>query len=338
MKLFRNSYIIKTILLVLMLTGTPLLHAQSDSLQADSIDDTAALAAMAAQNAAWLEQERMEKEEILADRKWNYALTAFVIFVALVFIIIYYYRSKSLQKVRIHNQELIISLEQAERASQIKTVFIQNMSHEIRTPLNAICGFAQILSDPVMSTLLDDAEKEEYRRIITNNTSFLSVLIDDILDISELKTGRYKMNIAACSLHDICQDSMDLVKLQVPEGVQLVYNNPLRKDFTINTDYYRTKQVLSNLLTNACHHTKQGTIALNVESMANGVRFIVEDTGNGVDPSKAEEIFDSYSRIDTYRQGSGLGLTICRNIANALKGRVYLDTSYTTGARFVFEI
>jgi len=337
MRLAQKEYLKKTALATMMLASCACAVAQDDT---TSVDDSSSNVedVVGINNSAWLDQERMEKEEMIADRQWNYALTGMAGLLALIALVCYYMKSKKLRKLNIHNEQLIMSLEQAERASQIKSVFIQNMSHEIRTPLNAICGFAQILSDPDMAGFLGDEEKEEYRRIITNNTSFLSVLIDDILDISELKTGRYKMNIAECSLYEVCQDSMDLVKLQVPDGVSMHYETTLDKSFKFNTDYYRTKQVLTNLLSNACQHTKEGDILLKTESFGQGVRFIVQDTGSGIDPNKAEEIFDSYSRIDTYKQGSGLGLTICRNIANALKGKVYLDTTYTEGARFIFEI
>jgi len=224
------------------------------------------------------------------------------------------------------------------KANDMKTSFVQNMSHEIRTPLNSIVGFAQLLSLP--DGFLSEEEKQEYGKFIVNNSNMLTMLIDDILNLSDMEGGNYKMNMQEVRVNEICNSSVNTVKYRVPDGVELRQESEVNDEFVIYSDGQRVQQVLINFLTNSCKHTEKGEIVLRVSLKENPgmVTFSVTDTGTGIPANKSEEIFKRFTKLDNYTQGNGLGLNICRNISEKLGGAVALDTTYTDGARFTFTI
>lgn len=235
--------------------------------------------------------------------------------------------------------------ELADASNAAKTSFVQNMSHEIRTPLNAIVGFSQLLSLP--DGMLTESEREQYSNYIKNSSSMLTMLIDDILDLSDVDNGNYQTNLAPCRPNDACRHAMGSVEYRVPAGVAFNFHSDVPDDFTIISDERRIEQVVINFLTNACKHTKKGEISVDCSLLDDGakLKISVTDTGTGVPPEKAAEIFKRFAKLDRYVQGSGLGLNICCIIANNLNGRVYIDTDYGRcsgnsdfGSRFVFEI
>lgn len=231
---------------------------------------------------------------------------------------------------------------EAESANKMKTRFIQNMNHEIRTPLNAIVGFTQLL---IADDELTEEEKQRYGRYISNNSSLLMMLIDDILDISDVDNGQYRLAIGNCNVEEICNNAMNTVETRVPAGVEYRYEKGTPEGFVIETDGRRVQQVLINFLTNSCKHTCSGEIVLacSLEENPGSITFSVRDTGGGVPLESAEEIFNRFAKLDGFKQGSGLGLNICRVIAGKLGGRVDIDRNYgrcadpqAKGARFVF--
>ena len=164
------------------------------------------------------------------------------------------------------------------------------------------------------------------------------MLIDDILDLGDLTSGNYKINLEKVHCNDLCRMAMRTVEYRVPAGVNLYFTTTLSEDYLLETDPRRVQQVLVNYLSNACKHTKKGSIHVHCSDTENPGRitFSVTDTGTGVPPEMAENIFERFSKLDAFIQGTGLGLNICRTVANCLGGSVYLDTSYTDGARFIF--
>lgn len=231
---------------------------------------------------------------------------------------------------------------EAESANKMKTRFIQNMNHEIRTPLNAIVGFTQLL---IADDELTEEEKQRYGRYISNNSSLLMMLIDDILDISDVDNGQYRLAIGNCNVEEICNNAMNTVETRVPAGVEYRYEKGTPEGFVIETDARRVQQVLINFLTNSCKHTCSGEIVLacSLEENPGSITFSVRDTGGGVPLESAEEIFNRFAKLDSFKQGSGLGLNICRVIAGKLGGKVDIDRNYgrcadpqAKGARFVF--
>lgn len=228
--------------------------------------------------------------------------------------------------------------EAADKSNDMKTTFIQNMSHEIRTPLNAIVGFSELLSD---DQPMNKEERNGLCTIIQNNSELLSYLINNIIDLTNLIGGYYKINYDHVSIQEICENLRKKVAHSVPKGVNLVIENS-EKVLYITTDKERVEQVLLNLLSNSCKYTTKGSITLKYEITNHNniqfIRFSVTDTGIGIQPNKADKIFDNFEKLNEFKQGNGLGLSICLMIAELLKGQCWLDTSYDEGARFYFEI
>lgn len=226
----------------------------------------------------------------------------------------------------------------AENANESKTRFLQNMSHEIRTPLNAMFGFSQLLGMPDGSCT--EEEKEQYNRYIYNSYRMLDMLISDIIDIADSEHGNYRIELSEVNLNNVCNSALMSVEFRVPANVKLYMTSDFPDDFVITSDERRIQQVLINYLTNACKNTQQGEIHLHCSKTETPGRITlsVTDTGRGVPKEKANEIFNRFTKLNQHIQGSGLGLSICQTIANKLNGEVYLDTTYTNGARFVFVI
>lgn len=230
--------------------------------------------------------------------------------------------------------ELQKALDRATIADRVKTVFIQNMRHEIRTPLNAIMGFAQLMSND-----LTDEERDLYNGYIMESNNQLLSTLDDIIDVSNMEVGAFNFHFGDVDVDTLCKEKMEDAKEFLPAGVEYLYA-PSTNGLHLQSDPKRVGQVLHNLLTNACKNTTTGSITLGVRHNAakDSIEFVVTDTGCGIPPDKTDVIFEHFEKLDHYSPGLGLGLYVCRLIARALGGDIYLDTEYTTGARFVFTV
>ena len=244
---------------------------------------------------------------------------------------------KSQHKDRIMIAELTEANERARAADVAKTQFMRNMTHELRTPLNAISGFSQVLS---MTDDMSVQEKKEMAGYIVENTNIMTMLIDDIINSSAMDKNEYEVVMGDAECGQICRDSMATVEYRLQRGVRMRFKPSMPIPYKLKTDARRVQQVLINLLTNACKHTVKGEIRLgcSLTEVPGMLSFSVEDTGPGIPASEAEHIFERFVKLDSFVQGTGLGLSICRQIAQALGGSVYLDTEYTGGARFVFNV
>lgn len=265
-------------------------------------------------------------------RRLSYYVGLVLLLMIIAFTSFSYYRQKQM------NKELTKLKNQAEQANRMKTEFIQNMSHEIRTPLNAIVGFSQLLSLP--DGFLTEDEKTSYSGYVTNNSNMLTMLIDDILNLSDVENGLYSMKMTHFHINSLCSMALKTVEYRAVPGVRLYYTTELTDNDLLYSDERRVQQVLVNFLSNACKHTERGEIHMHASLTGNpGMLTIsVTDTGCGVPDGKEEEIFERFTKLDNYKQGTGLGLNICRIIAEKLDGKVFLDTAYKNGARFIFEI
>ena len=226
--------------------------------------------------------------------------------------------------------------DEAQKADQLKTIFVQNMSHEIRTPLNAIVGFSNVLT--TMGDNISEEEKVDLSHRILENSEMLSTLVNDILDLTSIESGRYEMKMQPVKANTICWEAMDAVRQRLTPGVKLEFKTSLTDDAIVVVDRLRTVQVLVNLLSNAVKNTTEGSITLDMQHIHGLLRFVVTDTGVGVPPEKMDEIFERFKKLDAFKQGSGLGLYISRTIAEKMRGSVDIDRQYTPGARFVFTI
>ncbi|MGM9787181.1 MAG: sensor histidine kinase [Candidatus Cryptobacteroides sp.] len=279
-------------------------------------------------------EEKLERSNKLVIAFLSACLVLIILFMA-VYIIEKYKEDAEKEKLI---DQLRKSRDEADRANRMKTTFVQNMSHEIRTPLNAMVGFAQLLSLP--DGYLTAEEKKEYSEIVSNSGDVLTGLIDDILSLADIENGNYKITLNPFKPASACYFSMKIVEGRVREDIKLIFNNNVSDDLMVNSDIMRVQQILTNFLTNAIKNTEKGSITLGCTTEENPgfVSFYVADTGIGVPADKAEAIFDRYVKLDEFKQGTGLGLCICRILAEKLGGKVWLDSSYSPGARFVLDI
>lgn len=270
------------------------------------------------------------------------AAEIFVLFVLLAGLVLMFLYIRNLKRREAKDAAMIEELkkanEHARLADEAKTRFIQNMTHEIRTPLNAIVGFSQLLSLPDGS--FPPEEKDGFSRHIINNTKMLTMLLDDILNTSAMDAGSYRITPGDCDCDFVCHEAISSSEHRLQPGVKLNFIPGSDNSFIFRSDPQRVQQILINLLTNACKHTVNGEIRIGYSLTENPgeVTFYVEDTGPGIPADQAERIFERFTKLDEFVQGTGLGLSICREIADKMNGRVYLDTSYTGGARFVFAL
>lgn len=231
-------------------------------------------------------------------------------------------------------KKLIIAKEHAEEASKLKTAFVSNMSHEIRTPLNAIVGFSNLLA----TENLDKKDQKEYLEIISRNSDLLLQLINDILDISRLESGRLQFCFEDCDVVPYCQSILKTVEVTKRTNVQLHFSAPV-DELYINTDMMRLQQVIINLLTNALKFTQEGSITLSFDVIKerNVVLFSITDTGCGIPEDKQSTVFDRFEKLNEFMQGTGLGLSICKLTVEKLGGDIWVDSLYKEGARFIFS-
>ena len=223
-----------------------------------------------------------------------------------------------------------------EEAKQMKDSFIRNMSHEIRTPLNQIFGFVQLLTDPNIQ--LSDEEKRQYNDIISDQTTYMTRLINKFLELSEYESSDEPLPRETISI----DETLSIVQSTVPQlqaGVELTFSNNSGKD-TIDTNGKGLTRILQCLVGNAVKFTPSGYISVECITNAEGsVTFSVTDTGKGIPEGDEERIFDRFYKVDSFVPGAGLGLPLVREIAKRMGATVVLDRPYAAkGSRFVVTL
>ncbi len=232
--------------------------------------------------------------------------------------------------------KLIAARDKAREAEKNKTDFINYISHEIITPLNTITEYSQMIIDSTEESKRDYLN--HFSQVVQLNTLMLQSFVLDLQDFSQLESKRMSVKIRPTDIKNICRLAIDNVKLNLNPGVKLVFAKEDSEPVLIDTDPYRLQVVLLNLLINAAKFTDKGMITLDYEVEPDKVNFIVTDTGCGIPEGMEEAIFNRYEKCDVESDGPGLGLPVCRLIANLLGGSIKVDTSYTEGARFVFTL
>ena len=298
------------------------------------------MSAQASLDSASLRRNRMQTEQQRVQNRQStvmFLLTS-AIAVMILLLVILYNRAKRLHALKMtrKNEELDRAREKAEMSDKMKSVFIQDMSHEIRTPLNAIVGFSQLMLQPGMD--FDEEEKKSFAKTIRHNSELLMTLVSDIISLSELESGRYEVKMQEVKVNDLCRMAINSVKHKQKPSVPIGFETGIDDDYKIVSDGKRICQVLINYLTNAIKYTEEGHITLGCAIESNRLVFSVTDTGQGIPLDKQKEIFERFSKLDNFHQGTGLGLNICRLIADKLGGEVCTDPTYTDGARFLFIV
>lgn len=249
-----------------------------------------------------------------------------------------YYQQNLEAQVEKRTAELIKAKEDAEHANLLKSRFLSRMSHELRTPMNAIIGFTQLLRLDCKSE-----KEQEFISEVLVAADHLLALINEVLDLSRIESGNLLLHMKPTSLYQLCKESVSVVKKLASETeITLCNNISPEEDVTLYTDAVRLKEVIVNLLSNAIkYNKKKGSVTLSHVVSANGfVRVVVTDTGKGIAIADQEDIFEPFNRLGaefTDVEGSGIGLTISKQLINLLGGNIGVESQLNIGSSFWFE-
>ena len=243
----------------------------------------------------------------------------------------------NIQKTKEAEKELIEARHKAEESDKMKSAFLANMSHEIRTPLNAIVGFSNIMIEEDIE--LSTSERKEIQKLIGTNSDLLLKLINDILDLSRIESGKMEFSFSTCNLTDLMDNIYHTHSLLMPRGVELKLETP-DTPILIETDLHRLTQVITNFINNASKFTKSGYIKIGYNSSIDkkSVEMFVEDTGIGIPKEKQKDVFGRFSKLNEFAQGTGLGLAICQIIIQRFGGKITLQSEEGKGSRFTITL
>lgn len=230
------------------------------------------------------------------------------------------------------NKQLAIERDHAEAASRAKTAFIQSMTHEIRTPLNHISGFTQVLAMPDIE--LPAAERLEISQRIQEGTHHLTSILDDLIQISDLESSTDLPPAEDYYPALIVVQALEAVSPSVAADVALESHCQVPDEMMVYTHPHLIQTILARLLDNAAKFTHLGSITLSLDQEGDRLHFSVADTGPGIPADKREFIFERFAKLDSFAQGTGLGLSVARMIAERLGGTLTLDSDYTGGSKF----
>ncbi len=270
---------------------------------------------------------------LLAEKRKNTLYFLFILIVIAIAISVYLYLN--LRKVKHLQKELIRESTRAQQSENMKTAFINSMCHEVRTPLNAICGFSELITDPTV----DEEEKSSFPDIIRENTQILLALMNDLLEVANLDSTSDIFPLEDINVTAICRTEMErLQKSAGKPGITYQLSLP-EKEVYMHTNSKYFALLIRSLLDNANKFTEKGSILLECSRVSEKeITFSIIDTGCGIPKEKYDYIFERFSKLDAFSQGTGLGLYICKIIVERMKGKMYIDPTYTNGAKFIVTV
>ena len=237
---------------------------------------------------------------------------------------------------RRHMRQLSKAYQKALEADKMKTRFIQNVSHEVRTPLNIISGFSQVIADPELTETVE--ERQHMAKMMQQSAGHITNLIDEIIGLSLIETSTIAVRDDVVKVDELLETIAANYRESLSPGVTLSIENELDADFTFATNKNMLSRIVNALIDNAIKYTEKGSITVKASAFARALNIAVEDTGCGIPAKEAENIFERFVKLDSFKQGIGLGLPLSRKLAEQLGGTVTLDTSYHPGARFVVTL
>ena len=284
-------------------------------------------------NSAWTEMAKARDEVV---KEVSSAKKIFILIIIIIVIILFAGGLLSAS-----NQELIKAKNVTEASAKSKSEFLANMSHEIRTPMNAIIGMCELVYETDLST-----KQRQYIKVINSSSRSLLALINDILDFSKIDAGKLDFENIPFSIREVIEEVSDMYIEKVKEkSIEFILDIAPDVPRYVISDPLRLRQVLSNLTTNAFKFTEKGEICISVEvldmhDLFVTLKFGVRDTGIGIDQDKTGKLFDAFAQEDgsTSRKygGTGLGLTICKRIAEMMGGEIWVESEKGQGSTFYF--
>jgi len=238
------------------------------------------------------------------------------------------------------NTELELQAKQLDQANQLKSTFLSNMSHELRTPLNSVIALSGVLNRKLKNQIPDD--EYSYLEVIERNGKHLLALINDILDISRIESGREEIDITTISVSHLVDDVVNMIQPQaVQKNIKLLKAKG-DSSISITSDAYKCRHILQNLIGNAVKFTEVGRVETEVIAHETHIDIIVRDTGIGISEAHQKHIFDEFRQADgsTSRRfgGTGLGLAIAKKYANLLGGAITVKSSPGKGSEFTLSL
>lgn len=272
-----------------------------------------------------------EKTMLEVKNKQTLLISLSILLIIVISICTYLYFS--LKKEKRMKMELKVLHGKAQESEKMKQAFINSICHEIRTPLNAIVGF----SDLIMNEDIDAEMRREFPAEIQKSTVLLTGLVNSMLEVANLDVSEEKLPCEAADLKDICTQEMEL--LNKKPGIEYILDIA-PESMIIQTNVQYLTQVIGHLLNNANKFTEKGCITLSYEAdkQQEHISISVTDTGCGIPKEKYEEVFNRFSKLDTFVPGNGLGLYLCRLIVKRLAGEIKIDPNYAEGTRMVVTL
>ncbi len=274
-----------------------------------------------------------EKSQLEIKNKRILVICLFIILTIVIVICLYLYHNlKKEKKMKIHLRNL---KQKAEESEKMKTAFINSICHEIRTPLNAIVGF----SDLIFNDEVDKENRESFSHEVQKNTVLLTSLINNMLEVSSLDVSQEKLPCKQVDLHHICiQEMKQLSRYHKPD---IEYHMDLPEHPVILSTHEKyLSLVIEHLLNNANKFTEKGTITLRyrMDEAHQQLHISVTDTGCGIPVDKHKEVFERFSKLNTFTPGNGLGLYLCQLIIRRLSGEINIDPTYKEGTKITVTI
>ena len=279
--------------------------------------------------------DELEKEQEEEHVRYVYIVLGVIIAALLLIGILGLY---FVNRLRQKNRELAVALDHAQESDRMKTAFIQHVSHEIRTPLNIITGFAQVMGSP--NYQLTDEERVHIVNSVESNTREITNFVNELLEFSENESQNRYEERDTIQVNGFCRDIIDRAQ-QVNNGrLELLYESMVDDSQTITSNAEALGRILRQLVSNSMKFTEKGSVKLKAQ-LSDDLSILninVTDTGIGIPPDQRERIFEKFYKVDSFKRGLGLGLTMARRIARILGGDLQLDDTYTGGTRFILSL
>ncbi len=297
-------------------------------------------------NYGYMTMERsliQSQNEAATYKKKANTLKNWLIGLVIAFVIIYVMgRRRLVRIIWARNKNLKEALDRAEESDHMKSAFISNMSHEIRTPLNAVAGFSELLCNPEIE--IGEEEKKDMQERISNNVELITSIVNEMLELSKSESEsnlRPDSEMEDIWINQLCRRVLRLTVTKTNQGVETRFMTKVTDDFVFRSHGATITRILMHLLNNAQKFTEEGFIELRCvyDQESHRLNLMVTDSGIGIPEEDQDRIFDLFEKgSGNFKEGIGLGLPICRRLAQSIGAEVNIDKAYKTGCRFILSI